>query len=117
MVTSNDQIRDKMRRLRFYGMDKTYYSLEHGYNSRLDELHAAILGQKLLHIEEYIARRRDIAHRYDTELRKSDLILPIEANGNRHAYYLYVVRHAKRDARILIAHLREDGLEIGLRMV
>ena len=97
MLTSDTSLYEKMKRLRFYGMEKTYYAIEHGYNSRLDELHAAILRKKLTHINEYIDSRRAIAKRYDAELKNTSLKLPIELKYNKHAYYVYVVRHPDRE--------------------
>ena len=55
VVTNNKKINDNLKKLRFYGMEKTYYSiLEEGYNSRLDEMHAAILLNKLKRLDNYI---------------------------------------------------------------
>ncbi len=100
VLTSDQNTMENLRRLRFYGMDGSYYAREHGYNSRLDELHAAILRKKLAHLDTYIARRREIARRYDELLADTSLVLPKTAPGNEHAYYLYVVRHPRRDAII-----------------
>src|SRR5439155_18199077 len=50
VVTDDEQMTARLRRLRMYGMEGTYYSEEHGYNSRLDELHAAILLTKPDHL-------------------------------------------------------------------
>ena len=76
VITQNEQLAEKLRRLRFYGMEKTYYSNEQGYNSRLDELHASILLKKLNHLDDYIERRRYLARRYNEFLSGSSLILP-----------------------------------------
>lgn len=97
VVTNDEALRRKLLRLRFYGMEQTYYALEHGYNSRLDELHAAVLRGKLNHLERYIARRRELAARYDRMLANTALSLPATMPGNDHAYYLYVCRHPARD--------------------
>lgn len=97
VVTNNESLAKRVRRLRMYGNEGTYYSVEHGYNSRLDELHAEILLRKLSHLDEYIARRRELARRYDEKLKDTPLILPKVRTGNFHAYYLYVVRHPSRD--------------------
>jgi aminotransferase EvaB len=97
VLTSEESTMEKLRRLRFYGMEGRYYAKEHGYNSRLDELHAAILRKKLTHLDAYIARRREIAGRYDRDLADTSLVLPKTAPGNEHAYYLYVARHERRD--------------------
>jgi aminotransferase EvaB len=121
MVCTNDaDIAGRLRRLRFYGMDEPrtysedfglkshYYSLEGGYNSRLDELHAAILLTKLPKIGAYLERRRVVAARYAGKLSDTDLVLPRTAAGNAHAYYLYVCRHPRRDA--IIAELAERDI-------
>lgn len=97
VITGDPNLNEKLRRLRFYGMEKTYYSNGEGYNSRLDELHASILLKKLTHLKDYIDRRRLLAERYNEMLAETSLTLPREMPDCRHAYYLYVVRHPKRD--------------------
>jgi aminotransferase EvaB len=100
VLTSDDALAARLRRLRVYGTDKTYYAEEHGYNSRLDEIQAEILRRKLRRIDGYIGRRRALARRYDEQLRGSGLVLPTIGPENRHVYHLYVVRHPARDAII-----------------
>ena len=94
MVMSGDAaVIDLARSLRFYGMETQYYSERHGYNSRLDEVQAAILSLKLPRIESWIERRRAIAARYNQGLAGSGLVLPRENPHSRHSYYVYVVEH------------------------
>jgi aminotransferase EvaB len=94
MVLSDDDAALRLARsLRFYGMETQYYSERHGYNSRLDEVQAAILSLKLPRIEGWIERRRQIAERYNHGLAGSGLVLPRENVHSRHAYYVYVVEH------------------------
>jgi aminotransferase EvaB len=112
VITSNPNLAEKLKRLRFYGMEKTYYSLEQGYNSRLDELHASILLKKLSHLDDYIARRRYLAGEYDRKLMNTSLILPEELEGRKHAYYLYVVRHPERDT--IIAELKKREVFVNI---
>ena len=97
MVCNSVELYNKMKRLRFYGMEKTYYANEDGYNSRLDEIHAAILRTKLKNLNNYIDKRRAIAKIYQENLSNTNLVLPKELSYNRHAYYVYVVRHENRD--------------------
>jgi aminotransferase EvaB len=86
MVLSNDEAALKLARsLRFYGMETQYYSERHGYNSRLDEVQAAILSLKLPRIEGWIERRREIAARYDRGLAGSGLVLPRQNAHSRHS--------------------------------
>ena len=112
VLTSDATTQQKLRRLRFYGMDGRYYAEEHGYNSRLDELHAAILRKKLGHLDQYIAMRRQIAIRYDELLKDTALALPKSAAGNDHAYYLYVVRHEQRDW--LVSELENHDINVSV---
>ncbi len=112
VVTSDEKIYEKVRRLRFYGMEKTYYSEEHGCNSRLDELHAEILLRKLSHLNEYIARRKELARKYDQLLSATSLFLPKTMHSNEHVYYLYVCRHPKRDE--IISRLRTEKIFVNI---
>ena len=96
VVTSDEAPAARVRRLRMCGTDGRYFAKEHGYNSRLDELHAEILRRKLRRLHEYLERRRALARRYEAAL--ADSGLPVTAFANRHVYYLYVVRHPARDA-------------------
>src|ERR1700704_2277200 len=100
MVLSDDEaLISLVRSLRFYGMEETYYSERHGYNPRLDEVHAAILALKLPRIEGWILRRREIADRYRRGLKGCDLRLPKENAHGRHVYHLFVVETSDdRDA-------------------
>jgi dTDP-3-amino-2,3,6-trideoxy-4-keto-D-glucose/dTDP-3-amino-3,4,6-trideoxy-alpha-D-glucose/dTDP-2,6-dideoxy-D-kanosamine transaminase len=97
VLTSNEELYKKLLRLRFYGMEGNYYAIEHGYNCRLDEIHAAILLKKLNHLDDYINKRRQLALQYQELLKDTSLILPVEMPYGKHSYYLYVIRHAKRD--------------------
>jgi dTDP-3-amino-2,3,6-trideoxy-4-keto-D-glucose/dTDP-3-amino-3,4,6-trideoxy-alpha-D-glucose/dTDP-2,6-dideoxy-D-kanosamine transaminase len=115
-VTNRDDLDARMRRLRFYGMDTgdrgsggAYGAVEHGYNSRLDEVQAAILLLKLARLDADIVRRQAIAARYERALRATSLVLPRTLPGNTHVYYLYVCRHPERD-RILSEMARRDVL-------
>ena len=98
MVVVNDKtLADHLRMLRNYGEEKKYQNVIHGYNSRLDELQAAILRVKLRHLEEWILKRRRIADLYHELLSDTGLILPFEAPNARHVYHLYIVRSKERD--------------------
>ncbi len=132
MVLSNDEAVIKLARsLRFYGMETQYYSERHGYNSRLDEVQAAILSLKLPRIEAWIERRREIAARYDRGLAGTGLVTPRENAHGRHAYYVYVVEHptdrdgvlerlAKRDINCNVSyrwpiHTMRGSADLGYR--
>lgn len=113
MVNTNSfDIYNKIRRLRFYGAEKTYFAIEHGYNSRLDEMHAAILLKKLTHLPTYIKRRKELAKQYNTLLADTSIILPKEAKYGEHSYYLYVVAHTQRD--IIISELKKLDIIVNI---
>lgn len=110
LTTSSDQIAMRLRRLRFYGMQGEYYSEEEGYNSRIDELHAALLDFMLTNLEEEVLQRRAIAERYSRELAGvGDIILPVTRPDRDHRFYLYTVRTDYRDD--LKRYLEGCGIE------
>jgi aminotransferase EvaB len=98
-ITSDESVARRLRRLRYYGMDEQYYTVETpAHNSRLDEVQAEILRRKLKRLDTYIAGRRAIAQRYVDGLGDTELKLPRTVPGNEHVYYVYVARHPRRDA-------------------
>ncbi|MFD7400752.1 DegT/DnrJ/EryC1/StrS family aminotransferase [Streptomyces virginiae] len=100
-VTSDDEVERNLRRLRYYGMEERYYVVRTpGHNSRLDELQAEILRRKLTRLDRYVEGRREVARRYAEGLGDTELVLPAISPGNDHVYYVYVVRHPRRDAII-----------------
>jgi len=112
-LTNNKGLDKKAKMLRFYGMDTQYYAeIPNGVNSRLDEVHAAILDLKLKRLNKDIISRRKIAKIYNEELSDTDLILPIEKKGYYHSYYLYVVRHKNRDK--IIEKLKKEKINLNI---
>ena len=109
-VTTNDAtLARQLRLLRNYGSEQKYHNLVPGYNSRLDELHAAVLRVKLPHLPAWTAQRQQLAAWYDDHLAGiADLRLPQTAPGATHVYHLYVVHHPRRDA--LQQHLASRGI-------
>ena len=110
VVTSRDDLDRALRRLRFYGMDDVYYAEEHGYNSRLDEVQAAILDRKLSRLDRYIAARRRLASRYYELLAELPVAVPEVDEGNDHVYYLFVIRCANRDT--VLGKLAERDIQL-----
>lgn len=108
-VTTNDAVlADRIRTLRNYGSKVKYYNLEKGFNSRLDELQAALLRVKLLHLDEWNARRARIAAFYLDSLRDTGLVLPCVPPEMQPCWHLFVVRSKERQA--LQAHLKAHGI-------
>ncbi|KAB8190958.1 DegT/DnrJ/EryC1/StrS family aminotransferase [Nonomuraea phyllanthi] len=113
VITSDGEVDRALRRLRYYGMEKTYYVVSTpGHNARLDEVQAEILRRKLTRLDAYLAGRRAVAARYAEGLAGTDLVLPVTAEGNEHAYYLYVVRHPRRDE--IIEALRAYDIHLNI---
>lgn len=97
IVTNDDGLAARVRMLRAHGWKKKYFPEILGYNSRLDEMQAAILRVKLCHLDTWNEQRRAIAHQYTAELSAMGIITPHEAPNTRHVYHLYTVRFSGRD--------------------
>lgn len=113
IVTNNDELATRMRMYANHGRIGKYDHEFEGINSRLDGLQAAILGVKLPHLEKWTEGRRRAAARYNANLKGHDVVVtPVEREGSRHVYHLYVIRLEERDR--VQAALKEDGIESGV---
>lgn len=109
LVVTNDKTEaEKLIRLRNYGQSRRYYHDTIGFNSRLDEMQAAILAAKLAFLPQWTERRRQIAALFGRLITNPSVIKPAERDGCTHVYHLYVVRHSKRDE--LRQYLAEHGV-------
>lgn len=97
VITDDEKIYRKLKLLRNYGQAKTYHSLIKGFNSRLDELQAAILRVKLKKVDGWNEKRRAHAWLYDKLLKGSGVVVPLEREGRKHVYHQYVIRCLRRD--------------------
>lgn len=109
VTTNNPEIADRVRVLRNYGSRVKYVNEVPGFNSRLDEIQAAVLRVKLRHLDEWNARRSAVAEHYREALAGADLVLPAVAPWAEHVWHLFVVRSGRRDA--LQEHLRSSGVQ------
>jgi len=109
VTTDDPMIAEKVRMLRNYGSKVKYVHPMKGYNSRLDELQAAILRVKLRHLDEWNARRLDLVSEYRQGLEGLEISLPRIADGVESVYHLFVVRTKQRDT--LQSRLKESGIE------
>ncbi len=110
MITASEDLMVKLRRLRNYGMEAEYCSDMEGYNSRLDEIQAALLNRRLPRVDAAAEKRREIAKIYADGLKDiGDISLPVVRKECCHQYNLYTIRTAFRDR--LMIYLREQGVE------
>jgi dTDP-4-amino-4,6-dideoxygalactose transaminase len=112
IVTDNAEIVDRLRSLRDLGRKSKYEHTSLGYNSRLDNIQAAILLVKLRHLESWNAARRKWAGLYDQLLADAHCVCPYGAPFVTHVYHLYVIRAERRDE--LAKHLRDRGIDTGV---
>ncbi|MGH9502894.1 MAG: DegT/DnrJ/EryC1/StrS family aminotransferase [Terriglobales bacterium] len=107
VATNNRDLAAGIRKLRNHGsLKRSHHSI--GYNSRLDDIHAAVLRIKLKHVDEWSERRREIGQLYDEGLANTPLTLPFTPAGYQHVYHLYVVDSDDRDG--LQAYLQSKGI-------
>ncbi len=107
LVTRRPELDAYCRKMRNHGSTvRSVHSF--GFNSRLDDLHAAVLSVKLRHLTKWTDRRREVAARYTKGLKGTTFTLPVEPEGYRHAFHLYVIEHPKRD------QLEKDMLNAGI---
>ncbi len=112
IVTNNSEIAERIHLLQQYGWRERYISEVAGYNSRLDELQAAILDCKLAWLDDGNQRRREIAQQYNLGLQGLPISLPVERAGCGHVYHQYVVKRSVRDA--LSKHLEAMGIRTAI---
>jgi dTDP-4-amino-4,6-dideoxygalactose transaminase len=117
MVTTDDpRIADRVRLLRDHGRSNKHTHVEVGYNLRFNEMQAAVGRCQLALLEDFIAKRRAVAARYDAAFSKiAGLTIPSQRPGTRMVYHLYTLRcrdTATRDA--LRESLKARGVETGI---
>jgi dTDP-4-amino-4,6-dideoxygalactose transaminase len=97
VVTSDPGIAERARTIRTYGWERRDYSVREGVNSRLDEVQAAVLREKLPFLDDWNQRRYEHAMQYKQLLDGLPLALPTISEGTLHVFHLFVVRTPRRD--------------------
>lgn len=108
VTTDSDDIAAKVKALRNHGSEVRYYHDMLGYNSRLDEIQAAILRVKLRHIEAFNAGRRRAAHLYSQLMADLPVTTPHEDGIGVHVYHQYTLLSDQRDA--IMSALQREGI-------
>ena len=99
LITAREKKDEKtLRMLRHHGSRQTYLHERVGWNSRLDELQAAVLRVKLKHLARYNEARRAAARRYREKLAGANVVLPAEHGRGTHVYHQFTLRSERRDA-------------------
>jgi dTDP-4-amino-4,6-dideoxygalactose transaminase len=109
-VTTNDAaLAERVRLLRNYGSSEKYIHPLQGFNSRLDEMQAAVLRAKLRHLANWNRRRQELAGAYLEQLAVTELVLPTVPVWAEPVWHVFVVRHTRREA--LQAYLKGCNIE------
>jgi dTDP-4-amino-4,6-dideoxygalactose transaminase len=108
VVTANDHLAKRATALRQYGWGERYVSHLAGWNTRLDELQAAVLRVKLRYLDQDNEKRHCLAEAYHNNLQGMNLILPEVRQGATHVHHLYVIRSMMRDR--MLAYLQDRGI-------
>jgi dTDP-4-amino-4,6-dideoxygalactose transaminase len=109
VVTNDGDLAEKIRILRNYGSKVKYHNVMKGFNSRLDEMQAAFLREKLPLLDAWNARRNVAANAYQRKLKDSGLGLPFVPEWAEPVWHLYVVRSLNRAG--LQNHLTKDDIQ------
>ena len=112
LVTDDDEVAARCRRLRDHGRQNKDIHVEIGFNLRFNDIQAAVGRVLLRRLDAMNDHRRTLAARYTAGLAGLPLVLPAETRGARHVYHLYVVRTPQRDQ--LAAFLKDKGVATGI---
>ncbi len=113
VVTRSEDIANKIRMIRDHGQAKKYFHDMEGYNGRLDAIQAGVLRIKLRRLKSWNEARRQNAKHYNELLSPiKGVTIPLEAEGSRHVYHLYVILVDDRDG--LQKYLNDKGIGTGL---
>ena len=112
IVTNDEKAAEIEKLLRVHGSAKRYIHSILGYNSRLDNLQAAILNVKLKHLDKWSGKRREIARFYNEAFKDTkEIVTPFTYSHNEHIYHQYTIKVDPKSRDKLIDHLKENGIE------
>lgn len=111
VATNSDELAEEIQKLRNHGREEKHVHAKEGFNSRMDALQAAILLEKLNHLNDWVEKRRENVRFYN-ELLSETIDAPLEKDGKKHVYHLYVIRTKKRE--LLQKVLKENNISYGI---
>jgi len=109
VTTDNEELATLIRTLANYGSSKKYIFDYIGYNSRLDEIHAAILNIKLKYIDIDNSQRKEVAKFYIENIKNKEIILPVVTNWDANVFHIFPIRTKRRDE--LLNYLIANGVQ------
>lgn len=109
IVTNDEEISEKIRKMRNYGSKVKYHNEIMGINSRLDEIQAALLRVKLSHMEDITKERYKLGERYLEGIKNPKILLPQTLPLVNHVYHQFVIRCKNRDE--LHDYLEANGIQ------
>lgn len=109
VVTNNEDVYSKIKAIANYGSHKKYHNLYKGVNSRLDEIHAAVLDVKLKHLDDDNNKRRFVANYYMQNIKNPLVTLPSTYDDNSHVWHCFVVRVNEREK--FQQYLMDNGIQ------
>lgn len=112
VITNDDKLANKVRMISNYGSKEKYHHVYKGFNSRLDELQAAFLNDKLRILNKINKNRNEIAQKYIKGINNKDIILPRISKNCSHVWHIFAIRCKKRDK--LQKYLLENGIETNI---
>lgn len=111
IMTNDSELAGTLAAITHHGMRKRYYYDMTGVNSRLDNIQAAILREKLKYLDEYSAARRKAADRYNSALRDiPGIIIPARSKFSTHVFHQYTIQLQGIDREALMKHLESHGI-------
>lgn len=110
LFTRQPDLAERLRMIATHGQKKKYHHDIVGVNSRLDTIQAAILNVKLKYLDHYAARRAEVASYYDTQIRNTNVVLPVRAPYSTHVFHQYTIEVLKGRRDALRDYLDKKGI-------
>jgi dTDP-4-amino-4,6-dideoxygalactose transaminase len=118
LITNDEELARRLRMLHVHGEERRYYHAMVGINSRLDEIHAAVLRAKLPHLEDWTRARQQLVRQYQTRFNDAGLnehlVMPGIRADARHVFHLFVIRVKASIRDALRNHLTANGIGNGV---
>lgn len=112
IVTNNEELALKIKTISNYGSELKYHHKYKGINSRLDELQAAFLSEKLKRLDTWNEHRNYVAKKYIEGIKNCNIIIPKVDENKKSAWHLFVIRTKYRDS--LKVYMKKNGIETAI---